>query len=69
LVVVDSARRPGVGAEEWQARSLNDGSAHRVYKRFFDGTELAAELGGGRVLHEGRWFVVVAAPQPARKLR
>jgi hypothetical protein len=33
---------------------------HTVYKRFFSGTELIAELGGGRVLHEGRWFVVVA---------
>ncbi len=26
LVVVDSARRPGVGAQEWQERVLNDGS-------------------------------------------
>jgi ubiquinone/menaquinone biosynthesis C-methylase UbiE len=61
LVVIDSARRGDVGAEEWQERVLNDGSAHRVYKRFFGGAELAEELGGGRVLHEGRWFVVVAA--------
>jgi len=29
--------------------------------RFFAGAELAAELGGGDVLHDGRWFVVVAA--------
>jgi hypothetical protein len=61
LVVVDSARREDAGAEEWQERLLSDGSAHRVYKRFFTGSELAAELGGGEVLHEGRWFVVVAA--------
>jgi demethylmenaquinone methyltransferase/2-methoxy-6-polyprenyl-1,4-benzoquinol methylase len=61
LVVVDSARRADVGAEEWQERVLNDGSAHRVYKRFFRGAELVEELGGGQVLHEGRWFVVVAA--------
>ena len=61
IVLIDSARRADVAAEEWQERVLNDGSAHRVYKRFFDGTELAEELGGGRVLHEGRWFVVVAA--------
>jgi hypothetical protein len=40
---------------------LNDGSRHTVYKRFFAPEELAAELGGGQVLHAGRWFVVVAA--------
>jgi hypothetical protein len=60
LVIADSARRPGVEAEIWQERVLNDGSAHRVYKRFFSGDELAAELGGGRVLHDGSWFVAVA---------
>src|SRR4051812_18137149 len=60
LVVVDSACREGVPAEEWQERILDDGSAHRVYKRFFTGAGLAAELGGGRVLHDGTWFVVVA---------
>ncbi|HSD76574.1 MAG TPA: class I SAM-dependent methyltransferase [Solirubrobacteraceae bacterium] len=65
LVVVDSARRDGAGAEEWQERVLNDGSRHRVYKRFFTGAGLAAELGGGEVLHEGRWFVVVRAATPA----
>ena len=61
LVVVDSARRAGVEAEQWQERVLKDGSRHRVYKRFFTGADLAAELGNGRVLHEGCWFVVVAA--------
>jgi ubiquinone/menaquinone biosynthesis C-methylase UbiE len=61
LVVIDSARRSEVDAEEWQERVLDDGSTHRVYKRFFDARELAEELGGGRVLHAGRWFVVVAA--------
>ena len=25
------------------------------------GPELAAELGGGRILHRGRWFVAVRA--------
>ncbi len=61
LVVVDSALRPGIEPEQWQERVLNDGSRHRAYKRFFAAAELAQELGGGRVLHEGRWFVVVAA--------
>jgi ubiquinone/menaquinone biosynthesis C-methylase UbiE len=61
LLVVDSARREGVDAEQWQERVLADGSRHRVYKRYFGGAELAAELGGGDLLHEGRWFVVVSA--------
>lgn len=61
LVVVDSALREGVGPEGWQERVLNDGSRHRVYKRFFTATSLTAELGGGEVLHAGRWFVAVAA--------
>ena len=61
LVVVDSALREGVEAEEWQERVLNDGTRHRVYKRYFTGARLADELGGGDVLHDGRWFVVVTA--------
>jgi ubiquinone/menaquinone biosynthesis C-methylase UbiE len=61
LVVVDSALRDDVDPEEWQERVLNDGTRHRVYKRYFRGEALAAELGGGDVLHDGRWFVVVAA--------
>jgi ubiquinone/menaquinone biosynthesis C-methylase UbiE len=62
VVVADSARRPDVPAERWDERVLNDGSRHRVYKRWFTGDGLAAELGGGEVLHDGHWFVVVASP-------
>jgi SAM-dependent methyltransferase len=62
LVVVDSALREDVSSEERQERILNDGSRWEVYKRYFTGQDLATELGGGRVLHEGRWFVVVASP-------
>jgi SAM-dependent methyltransferase len=61
LIVVDSALRPGVEPEERQQRALSDGSRHEVYKRHFTGPGLADELGGGRVLHAGHWFVVVAA--------
>jgi hypothetical protein len=61
LVVVDSARRDDVPPEEHQQRVLNDGSRHSVYKRFLTADELSAELGGGSVLHAGRWFVAVAA--------
>jgi len=61
LVVVDSAARPDHAREEWQERVLNDGSRFQVYKRYFDAEELAAELGGGPVLHASDWFVMVAA--------
>ena len=57
LVIVDSALRDDVPPEEYQQRVLNDGSRHTVYKRFFAAEELADELGRGRVLHAGRWFV------------
>lgn len=62
LVVVDSALHNGVEPEEWQERVLNDGSRHRVYKRYFEGGALAEELGGDNVLHAGVWFVVVRSP-------
>jgi ubiquinone/menaquinone biosynthesis C-methylase UbiE len=61
IVVVDAAMRDDVAPEQTQERVLNDGSRHAVYKRFFVPSELATELGGGRVLHAGRWFVAVLA--------
>lgn len=59
LIVVDSAVRPDHEREELQERILNDGSSFEVYKRYFDGAGLAAELGGGTVVHESDWFVMV----------
>ena len=61
LVVLDSAWHEGVGREEWQERLLKDGSRWRVYKRYFDPEELTRELGGGRTVFAGDWFVVVQA--------
>jgi ubiquinone/menaquinone biosynthesis C-methylase UbiE len=61
LVVLDSAWHEGVEREEWQERRLTDGSRWQVYKRFFDADGLAAELGGGRAVFAGEWFVVVQA--------
>jgi hypothetical protein len=46
-------------SEQRQERVLNDGSRWTGYKRYFTGEALARELGGGEVLHESRWFVVV----------
>jgi ubiquinone/menaquinone biosynthesis C-methylase UbiE len=59
LVVIDSHVQPGHEPEEWQQRTLNDGSRHTVYKRYFTGDGLARELGGGEVLLDGDWFVAV----------
>ena len=59
LVITDSALRPAGEPEAWQERELNDGSRHRVYKRWFTAAGLAQELGGGETVHDGPWFVAV----------
>jgi ubiquinone/menaquinone biosynthesis C-methylase UbiE len=61
LVVVGSVHQTGTEPTRWEERVLKDGSRWTVFKRVFTGEELAAELGGGEVLHEGHWFVVVRA--------
>jgi SAM-dependent methyltransferase len=61
LVVVDAALQGGSERVEWQERRLEEGSRWHVYKRFFTPERLLAELGGGRVLHAGRWFVAIAS--------
>lgn len=64
LVVIDSALRPGVNAEQWQERVLNDGSRHHVYKRYLSARGLAAEI-GGQVVLDGTWFVAARCGSPA----
>jgi SAM-dependent methyltransferase len=60
LVVVASIRGDGDAAERWEERRLNDGSRWNVYKRVFEGPDLADEL-KGEIVFKGRWFVVVRA--------
>ena len=60
LVVVASIRGDGDAFERWEERRLKDGSKWNVYKRVFEGPDLAAEL-GGEIAFNGRWFVVVQA--------
>jgi SAM-dependent methyltransferase len=57
LVVVDSALRDGVAPEGFQERTLNNGSRHRVYKRYLSPADLEREL-DAEILHAGTWFVV-----------
>jgi SAM-dependent methyltransferase len=59
LVVVDSKLRPGEPAEAWQERTLNDGSTHAVYKRWFTAESLRDELGAVEVVHDGTWLIGV----------
>jgi SAM-dependent methyltransferase len=61
LLVIDSARRDDVPAERMDPRVLSDGSRHEVFKRWFDPPQLLAELGGGEIVHAGKWFVAVLA--------
>ena len=61
LVVVDAKIHPDVRHEQMQERVLNDGSSHRVFKRYFTASQLADELGSGRILFDGRWFVMVSS--------
>ncbi len=60
LVVVDSALRPGLVPELWEERLLNDGSRHKIYKRYLTADQLADEI-DGEALIAGEWFVAARA--------
>jgi ubiquinone/menaquinone biosynthesis C-methylase UbiE len=60
LVVVASVRGEGDASERWEERRLKDGSTWSVYKRVFQGDDLAEEL-GGEVVFKGDWFLIVRA--------
>ena len=61
VVIVGSRPRGTEPRARWEERVLADGSRWSVYKRVFEKDELFAELGPGRLVHEGRWFVAVSA--------
>jgi hypothetical protein len=58
VVILDSGLPPGAHGEEWQRRSLPDGTTHTVYKRHFDIETLSAEVDGDP-LFSGRYYVLV----------
>lgn len=60
LVVVDSAPQPDTPVEMVQTRVLNDGSEHRVFKRYLSAEDIARELGGEPLL-QTRWFSAARA--------
>ena len=59
LVVVEDVRHGDAPAEEQREFVLDDGSHHHMHRHSFTPAELGAELGDGKVLHEGRYFVMV----------
>jgi hypothetical protein len=73
-VIVDTAPRPEPDAprETWEERVLNDGSKHRVFKRFLTAADILEELGEaggtGEALMDGQWFSVVRATLWAAQL-
>jgi len=60
LVLVQQIGRPA-HREGDEQRTLEDGTRHVIYKTYFTPDSLLAELGGGELLHEGRWVMVVRA--------
>lgn len=60
LVVLETAVTLVGRSEAREERLLLDGPRYRVYRRYFTTEGLAQELGGGRVLFAGEWFVMVA---------
>lgn len=63
VVILDAGRPAGVAAEEWQRRTLPDGSEHQVFRRHFRADELAAEVGGS-VVFAGSFYVIVLVGAP-----
>jgi ubiquinone/menaquinone biosynthesis C-methylase UbiE len=45
--------------ERIQTRVAPDGSRHTVYKRWLTAERMCSELGGGEVLHDGHYFMIV----------
>jgi ubiquinone/menaquinone biosynthesis C-methylase UbiE len=60
LVVVASVQRAGDPAAAFVRRRLEDGSTWTVYKRVFEGRDLADEL-GGEIVFKNVWFLAVRA--------
>jgi hypothetical protein len=60
IVILDSGRPTGAEAEEWQTRTLPDGSTYPIYRRHLDVDTLLREV-GGEALFDGEYFVMIRA--------
>jgi hypothetical protein len=63
IVILDSGRPAGALAEEWQARTLPDGTTYPIYRRHLDLETLLHEV-GGEALFDGEYFVMVRTSLP-----
>lgn len=59
VVILDAGRPHGVPAEQWQQRTLPDGSEWQIFRRHFTPDALADEVSGS-VLFGGRFYVLIA---------
>ena len=57
IVILDSGRPPGARVEEWQTRTLPDGTTYPIFRRHLDVETLVREVGGD-VLFGGEYFVM-----------
>jgi SAM-dependent methyltransferase len=60
LVVVEDLGHADAPTDGCHVQVPGDGSREHLHRHSFTAAELCHEIGGGRVLHEGRWFVVAA---------
>jgi ubiquinone/menaquinone biosynthesis C-methylase UbiE len=58
IVILDSGRPPGVLAEQWQARTLPDGTEYPIFRRHLDVETLISEV-GGEALFDGQYYVMI----------
>ena len=57
IVILDSGRPSGARLEEWQTRTLPDGTTYPIYRRHLDAETLVGEVGGD-VVFGGQYFVM-----------
>jgi hypothetical protein len=58
IVILDSGRPSGARDEEWQTRTLPDGTDYPIFRRHLDVETLLSEVGGD-VLFDGEYFVMI----------
>ncbi|MGH9079607.1 MAG: class I SAM-dependent methyltransferase [Acidimicrobiales bacterium] len=61
IVILDCGRPTGANAEEWQSRTLPDGTEYPIFRRHLDIETLISEV-GGEALFDGQYFVMIRRP-------
>src|SRR5215216_4153669 len=61
LIAFETSAALAQKAEQWQERTLSEGSRYEIYRRYFMAEDLVEEIGGGRIFFDGDHFVVVAS--------